>query len=602
MRIATITNWAYGATVCLTIASGIIMLMASGADTAERQAIEQRQRFDELTENIETDAWIQSDLARLYVIKKNPQILEEYTASEKKLKSIELKLEKLQDTGASDDELALLHDGLKIIDELQDEQRAALTSAARGEDAQAVALLYGMPYEQELERAQTQIDRFRQILDKRVIASVREATKKSKALRTASEVMVGLTALLFLFVLGFILKRRVLRPVVRLSDVVHRLASQDFAVETPNFNQIDEIGDMAQAIRIFRENGLARQRLEKERDADWALRELLARMTQRLQGCENFDDVINVAELFAPNIAPGIAGRLYVFDRDPWQMRCVAQWLSPADDVATFHPDACWAVRRGQSHPPVNGEPDVACYHLPASQAESALCVPLIAQGEAIGLLSFQNITPENAPARAYLELMAEALGLALANQRLRDALLEKALFDPLTGLRNRHHLEDTLHTQMTQAMRNGEPLSCMMIDIDHFKSINDRFGHEAGDQVIKNVATIVQRAAHDGGLAFRYGGEEFLVLLPGAGEAEAHACAQKIYNGVHALSLRYGLTEIGPVDVSIGIASYPEHAQSDNLLRAADVALYRAKELGRSRIVSFGMLEAVHTRRKGAE
>ncbi|HCM9596333.1 diguanylate cyclase [Enterobacter bugandensis] len=593
MRIATITNWAYGATVCLTIASGIIMLMASGADTAERQAIELRQHFDELTENIETDAWIQSDLARLYVIKKNPQILDEYNASEKKLKSIELKLDKLQDTGASDDELALLHDGLKIIDALQDEQQAALTSVARGEDEQAVALLYGMPYEQELERAQTQIDRFRQILDKRVIASVREATKKSKALRTASEVMVGLTALLFLFVLGFILKRRVLRPVVRLSDVVHRLASQDFAVETPNFNQIDEIGDMAQAIRIFRENGLARQRLEKERDADWAIRELLARMTQRLQGCENFDDVINVAELFAPNIAPGIAGRLYVFDRDPWQMRCVAQWLSPADDKATFHPDACWAVRRGQSHPPVNGEPDVACYHLPASQAESALCVPLIAQGEAIGLLSFQNITPENAPARAYLELMAEALGLALANQRLRDALLEKALFDPLTGLRNRHHLEDTLHTQMTQAMRNGEPLSCMMIDIDHFKSINDRFGHEAGDQVIKNVATIVQRAAHDGGLAFRFGGEEFLVLLPGAGEAEAHACAQKIYNGVHALSLRYGLTEIGPVDVSIGIASYPEHAQSDNLLRAADVALYRAKELGRSRIVSFGMLEA---------
>lgn len=593
MRIATITNWAYGATVCLTIASGIIMLMASGADTAERQAIELRQHFDELTENIETDAWIQSDLARLYVIKKNPQILDEYNASEKKLKSIELKLDKLQDTGASDDELALLHDGLKIIDALQDEQQAALTSVARGEDEQAVALLYGMPYEQELERAQTQIDRFRQILDKRVIASVREATKKSKALRTASEVMVGLTALLFLFVLGFILKRRVLRPVVRLSDVVHRLASQDFAVETPNFNQIDEIGDMAQAIRIFRENGLARQRLEKERDADWAIRELLARMTQRLQGCENFDDVINVAELFAPNIAPGIAGRLYVFDRDPWQMRCVAQWLSPADDKATFHPDACWAVRRGQSHPPVNGEPDVACYHLPESQAESALCVPLIAQGEAIGLLSFQNITPENAPARAYLELMAEALGLALANQRLRDALLEKALFDPLTGLRNRHHLEDTLHTQMTQAMRNGEPLSCMMIDIDHFKSINDRFGHEAGDQVIKNVATIVQRAAHDGGLAFRFGGEEFLVLLPGAGEAEAHACAQKIYNGVHALSLRYGLTEIGPVDVSIGIASYPEHAQSDNLLRAADVALYRAKELGRSRIVSFGMLEA---------
>jgi diguanylate cyclase (GGDEF)-like protein len=349
---------------------------------------------------------------------------------------------------------------------------------------------------------------------------------------------------------------------------------------------------MAQAIHIFRENGLVRQRLEKERDADWAIRELLARMTQRLQGCENFADVINVAQLFAPNIAPGISGRLYILDRDPWQMRCVAEWLSPEGKQEPFHPDECWAVRRGQSHPPVNGEPDIACYHLPESRANQSLCVPLIAQGEAIGLLSFQNITPETAPSRAYLELMAEALGLALANQRLRDALLEKALYDPLTGLRNRHHLEDTMRTQISQAIRNNEPVSCLMIDIDHFKNINDRFGHEAGDRVIKSVAAIVQRAAHDNGVAFRYGGEEFLALLTGQDEAGAHACATEIYNGVHGLALRYGLSDIGPVDVSIGIASYPQHVQSDNLLRAADVALYRAKELGRARIVSFGMLD----------
>ncbi|HED3853680.1 diguanylate cyclase [Enterobacter soli] len=592
MRIATITNWAYGATVCLTIASGIVMLMASNADTVERQAVLQRQVFDQLTEDVETDAWALSDLARLYVVKKEPQILSEYRQKESTLQSIETRLTRLKDNGATDEELAVLHEGLKIIDELQDEQQSAIASVARDEAPQAVSLLYGDPYEQELDRVQSQIDHFRLLLDKRALTAVTDATRTSKALRTLSEIMVGTTALLFLFVLGFILKRRVLRPVVRLSDVVHRLASQDYAVETPNFNQIDEIGDMAQAIRIFRENGLARQRLEKERDADWAIRELLARMTQRLQGCENFADVINVAELFAPNIAPGIAGRLYILDRDPWQMRCVAEWLSPDGQNTPFHPDECWAVRRGQSHPPVNGEPDIACYHLPETSLNNTLCVPLIAQGEAIGLLTFQNITPETAPSRAYLELMAEALGLALANQRLRDALLEKALFDPLTGLRNRHHLEDTLRTQMAQAMRNHEPVSCLMIDIDHFKSINDRFGHEAGDQVIKSVASIVQRAVHDSGLAFRYGGEEFLAILSGANEDAAQACATDIFNSVHDLSLRYGLSEIGPVDVSIGIASYPQHAQSDSLLRAADVALYRAKELGRARIVSFGMLE----------
>lgn len=592
MRIATITNWAYGATVCLTIACGVVMIMASKADDVERQTVEQRQRFDRLTEDLDAKAWAQSDLARLYVVKHDPQILNEYRQEEGTLKKSEMHLEKLRDNGASDVELALLREGLTILDRLQDEQQAALSSMAQGDPAQAVAQLYSPAYEQDLERAQNQFDHFRQLLDRRIIATVQEATHKSKTLRTASEIMVGLTALLFLFVLGFILKRRVLRPVVRLSDVVHRLASQDYAVETPNFNQIDEIGDMAQAIHIFRENGLARQRLEKERDADWAVRELLARMTQRLQGCENFADVINVAGLFAPNVAPGIAGRLYILDRDPWQMRCVAEWLDPEGDSQPFETDACWAIRRGQSHPPVSGEPDISCYHLPPSCAHRALCVPLIAQGEAIGLLSFQNVTPEKAPARAYLELMAEALGLALANQRLRDALLEKALFDPLTGLRNRHHLDDTLRTQMAQAARNNEPVSCLMIDIDHFKAINDRYGHEAGDEVIKSVAGIVKRAVRDGGLAFRYGGEEFLALLAGQDEEAAFACASEIHREVHTLSVRYGLTEIGPVDVSIGIASYPQHAQSDTLLRAADVALYRAKELGRSRIVSFGMLK----------
>ncbi|AXF60416.1 diguanylate cyclase [Leclercia sp. W6] len=590
MRIATITNWAYGATVCLTIASGVAMLMASSAESVERQAVEQRYVFDQLTEEVEVDAWALSDLARLYVIKQDPAVAEEYRQKAETMVRIEHRLQKLKDAGASKEELALLHEGLQVADALQDEQQSAIASV--GQQPQAIELLYGERYENELEQVQNQLDHFRQMLDRRTDAAIDDATVKSRGLRTLSEVMVGLTALMFLFVLGFILKRRVLRPVVRLSDVVNRLASQDYGVEAPDYRQIDEIGDMAQAIRIFRENGLARQRLEKERDADWAIRELLARMTQRLQGCESIEDVLNVARLFAPSIAPGIAGRIWLLEHDPWQMRCVAEWLDPQGDADPFHPDQCWAVRRGQSHPPVNGEPDIACYHLPDSSAPHALCVPLIAQGEAIGLLSFQNLTPEMAPSRAYLELMAEALGLALANQRLRDALLEKALFDPLTGLRNRHHLEDALRTQMNQAMHSGTPLSCLMIDIDYFKAINDRLGHDAGDQVIKSVAAIVQRAVSDKGMAFRYGGEEFLALLPGADEETAFTCASEIHTAVHNLTLRYELSEIGPVDVSIGIASYPQHAQGDNLLRAADVALYRAKELGRSRIVSFGMLE----------
>lgn len=117
--------------------------------------------------------------------------------------------------------------------------------------------------------------------------------------------MLSLTGLLFLCVLFFVFKRRVLHPVIRLSDVIGRLAAQDYAVEPPEFDQIDEIGDMAPALRVFRENGIERQRLEKERDVDRLMRDLLSRMTQRMQGCEAMADLRTVIERFMPEIAPG---------------------------------------------------------------------------------------------------------------------------------------------------------------------------------------------------------------------------------------------------------------------------------------------------------
>lgn len=123
MRIATITNWAYSATVCLTIASGVVMLMASGADNTERQVVEQRYKFDQLTEEVELDAWSLSDLAREYVIAKDPEALNAYRQKASSLKAIELRLTKLKDFGATGEELALLHEGLQIVDALQEEQQ-----------------------------------------------------------------------------------------------------------------------------------------------------------------------------------------------------------------------------------------------------------------------------------------------------------------------------------------------------------------------------------------------------------------------------------------------------------------------------------------------
>ncbi len=199
------TNWAYGITVGLTIASGMAMLMASGADRAERQAVQQRDTFVRLADEVERDAWELSDLTRLYVIEKQPETLQQYRQQIQTLESIENRLLKLKDIGASQQELALLHDGLRIADELQDEQQTAIDRVARGEEKEAILQVYGKPYEQELERVQTQIDHFRLLLEGRTNNAMQQATEKSRLWRTLSEAMVGLTALMFLFVLGFIL-------------------------------------------------------------------------------------------------------------------------------------------------------------------------------------------------------------------------------------------------------------------------------------------------------------------------------------------------------------------------------------------------------------
>ena len=172
----------------------------------------------------------------------------------------------------------------KRQDLLHDEQRAAVASHEGGDEAKARQLLFGAEYERQLDRAELELKRFRDRLDARVQSQVNSATEVARLWKGISEITLALTALLVLCVLYFVFKQRVLHPVVKLSDVVNRLAAQDFAAEPPAFDQVDEIGDMAQAIRIFRENGLERQRLESERDADRAMRDLLSRMTQRLQG------------------------------------------------------------------------------------------------------------------------------------------------------------------------------------------------------------------------------------------------------------------------------------------------------------------------------
>lgn len=594
MRIATITNWAYGATVALTIISGATMLLASGAEDRERAAVEQRARFDELTADVKEDSLILTEQAREYVLTGDPTSLIVYRREAGALRSVEDRIARLKDAGAGHAELASLKQGLHWADALVDEQQAAIDAARKGDEATGRRILFSAEYERELERVAAMIDRFQYTIDQRTEAAVRDATQASRALRSTSEIMLGITALLFLCVLYFIIKQRILHPVVRLSDIVTRLAAEDFEVTPPEFHQVDEIGDMALAISVFRQNGLERQRLQRERDADWAMRDLLARMTQRLQGCDTADDLTAVVGRFAPEIAPSFAGRLYIHDARRNAMTEACQWLSPIHSRSEFPPSACWALRRGQTHRPESALIDIPCEHLDATQDELSIrrpiCTPLTAQGETIGLLYFERREAMDeahaASAAKYLEMLAENIGLALANLRLRDTLREMALVDPLTGLANRRQFDVVLAAQALECERTGEPMSCLVLDVDHFKRFNDNYGHDAGGAVLRAVGTALASSIRGDGIACRHGGEEFVLLMPRLDLATARERAEEIRRRIQSLHVEHGGKILEPVTVSIGLAAAPIHGTPDTLVRTADAALLRAKAEGRDRVI----------------
>jgi diguanylate cyclase (GGDEF)-like protein len=181
---------------------------------------------------------------------------------------------------------------------------------------------------------------------------------------------------------------------------------------------------------------------------------------------------------------------------------------------------------------------------------------------------------------------------LTRANQDLERAngeLLRMAVTDALTGLHNRRRVEELLHEMFEHSIRLHEPLACAMFDLDHFKSVNDTYGHQAGDAVLQQLAGILKASAREIDRVGRYGGEEFIVLLPGAVLDAAVTFAERTRQQVESHTFTF---EGGSLrrTMSCGVAAFPhsriEHREA--LVKAADDALYVAKELGRNRVVRF--------------
>lgn len=170
--------------------------------------------------------------------------------------------------------------------------------------------------------------------------------------------------------------------------------------------------------------------------------------------------------------------------------------------------------------------------------------------------------------------------------QQLLSKLNEQVITDPLTGLNNRRYLMDFLQRELERARRSNTPVAAIMLDIDYFKRINDAFGHSAGDFVLQEMARLLNQHIRGSDMVCRYGGEEFLLILPGATLEGTRQRAENIRALVKTLNLQFNNRSLGIITVSLGIALFPDHAATgDALIQAADEALYESKEAGRDRV-----------------
>ena len=217
------------------------------------------------------------------------------------------------------------------------------------------------------------------------------------------------------------------------------------------------------------------------------------------------------------------------------------------------------------------------------------LLVPLVAHGETLGVLHLcaTQAGALNDNKQHVIRTISEQFSLTLANLRLQQTLRTQSIHDPLTGLFNRRYMEASLEREMLRAKRHETPLSVIMLDVDHFKRFNDTYGHGAGDMLLQEFGTALKSCARGEDIVCRYGGEEFIVILPGASLEVARQRAMQISETVKRLRVEYHGQTLGPVTVSLGVSAHPEHSDSHSeLIRMADAALYKAKRQGRDCVV----------------
>ncbi len=325
----------------------------------------------------------------------------------------------------------------------------------------------------------------------------------------------------------------------------------------------------------------------------------IARLGQYLQLCNEISEAAAFVARELPGLLDARSGALYIKGNLRDELELMGQWGDGAFLDGALAATDCWALRKGQTHAQPSSEGPDLCQHLHgAERNDNGLCIPLASHGAILGLLyvAVEQTNEERHDIDEWLfRAVADQVSLALGNIRLRETLRQQSHRDSLTNLYNRRYLEQVMQQSVLTRARKQDmtevPFSILMVDVDHFKRFNDTYGHEAGDCVLREVARSLENRTRQTDVVGRFGGEEFIVLLPDTTRDAAHVVAESLRRGISDLNVGDADRSFGKVTVSIGLhtVDWSSGETPGEALRLADLALYQAKRDGRNRVSMAG-------------
>lgn len=330
------------------------------------------------------------------------------------------------------------------------------------------------------------------------------------------------------------------------------------------------------------------QRSQREAQRSAGDLERLGELGDQLRPTRSIEEIGEVLRASMQHVLPQFHGALYLQAPSRNLVRRQVAWGKPATPLEDlFTPEDCWAVRRGIPYP--NDPKAPPCRHLAAdADPQHVLCVPLMSQGEPLGVLHLSGDVAPLSRERRIAQGIADLLALSISQLRLQESLRVQSVRDPLTGLFNRRYIDASLLRECLRARRSQQTLALLLIDLDEFKHFNERHSHEAGDAALAQIGQLIAQTIRPEDVAGRHGGEEFLVLMPETDLSGALDRAELLRRALFALRIDLHGRKVEAVRCSIGVAIYPLHGSEPGLcLRAAEKAVHAAKQAGRDQVVA---------------